>query len=40
VSYLIENNEYDYPSQDYGASDMKLKLKIFPPNNLDNPDVM
>ena len=40
VSYLIENQDYDYASGDYGASDTKLKLKIFPPNNLDNPDVM
>jgi len=35
VSYLVQNNEdHDDPSA------QQLKLKIFPPNNLENPDEM
>lgn len=43
VAYLISNEDND--SSDNGQSNgghipFKLKLKIFPPHNLENPDVM
>lgn len=43
VAYLISNDDND--SSDNGQSNtghipFKLKLKIFPPHNLENPDVV
>mmetsp|Transcript_6717 Transcript_6717/g.10801 ORF Transcript_6717/g.10801 Transcript_6717/m.10801 type:complete len:186 (+) Transcript_6717:701-1258(+) len=38
VSYLVENDEMS--GADFGGSEQKLKLKIFPPCNLDKPDVI
>lgn len=39
VSYLISDSDQD-PNPRASPAACKLKLKIFPPDNLDNPDVV
>jgi len=41
VAYLIHNDDYgDGQSVPDSGMPFKLKLKIFPPYNLENPDVV
>lgn len=40
VSYLIPNHEEGEPLPEGSDMAFKLKLKIFPPYNLENPDVV
>lgn len=40
VSYLINNQDESQGSANQGHIPYKLKLKIFPPYNLESPDVV